>query len=199
MWTKPARLNGLTLLLLASSAAAGFFGGGLIAHGHSSTADGGRITNLSLLGNLTVTGTINPSTTTFIPLNSTALSDTSFATCNVANSTVTLVLTAPSPIEIIANGRIRVSDSGAYVHVGAMLDGYRMGLQTTTRGIWGLNSWGAGVYPPFNTVYRTTFTVPAGTHSVCLGAWVSAGNIQFCTDTSASALSDCILTAKAAK
>lgn len=55
------RPSALSFMLLAVSASAGFFGGGIVTHGHSSTADGGRITNLALLGTLSVPGTLTTS------------------------------------------------------------------------------------------------------------------------------------------
>lgn len=106
----------LLAFILVMPAAGQYYGGWVKSHGHSGSADGGRITNFSLLGNELIAGsvTVNQGMIVKTPfaVSTTTAKNTAFAISVASNSTYALTISTPGAnsgsyvLSISTSGRI---------------------------------------------------------------------------------------------
>lgn len=118
----------------------------------------------------------------------TGKADTTFASCNVSGSTVSLTVSGTTRIEVVLAGSVRLSDNASRCMMGIMINGQRVGNQSTTKGIWQTQSAAAGWHTSYNTIWSPPETF-SGTVNACLAVWTTSGNCQPCSDTNATTCS----------
>lgn len=137
-----------------------------------------------------VAGTVNNSSGTFLPPNTSNLSNSTFGIC-VVGSTVTFTTRATGKHWISANISIRQSNAGDHIQCGVLQNGALFEQQTSARGLAVIHGQGAPSWSELTINYLTQNTYAAGTYSYCLVCDINANSYQVCSNADSTANQTC--------